>query len=294
MIGNQAQKLEELVASNTKETKKKSKKTRFVAITSGKGGVGKSTISSNLAYALSQQGLNVGIFDADIGLANLDVMFNVKIKKNILHVLKGEATVSEILIPITRNLILIPGESGDEIFKYSDMALFERFMQEAQVLDKLDVMIIDTGAGIGDHIQMFLNAADDVIVVTVPDPAAITDAYATIKTIAILRNDIGMIMNQVKSQREANAVFDKIKKVANANIGSNLDLRLVGKINADFKVSSSVKQRALFSILYPASQPSRDLEEIVKVIMSKLERNMLVSSSESGLSGLFKRLIEYF
>jgi len=295
MIGNQAKKLEELVASNsTKDASKKSKKTRFIAITSGKGGVGKSTISSNLAYSLSLQGLNVGIFDADIGLANLDVMFNVKIKKNILHVLKGEATVSDILIPITRNLILIPGESGDEILKYSDMALFERFMQEAQVLDKLDVMIIDTGAGIGEHIQMFLNAADDVIVVTVPDPAAITDAYATIKTIATLRDDVGMIMNQVKSEKEANAVFEKIKKVAKANIVSDLDLRLIGKINSDLKVSSSVKQRALFTMLYPASQPYRDIEKIVSVIMSKLERNMLVSSSESGLSGLFKRLIEHF
>ena len=294
MIGHQAEKLEELVASNAKGGVKKSKKTRFIAITSGKGGVGKSTISSNLAYSLAQKGLNVGIFDADIGLANLDVMFNVKIKKNILHVLKGEATVSDILIPITRNLILIPGESGDEILKYSDMALFERFMEEAQVLDKLDVMIIDTGAGIGEHIQMFLNAADDVIVVTVPDPAAITDAYATIKTIAMLRDDVSMIMNQVKNEREAVGVFEKIKKVANANINTNLDLQLMGKVNADIKVSSSVKQRALFCAQYPSSLPARDIEAIVKKIATKLERNVLVNSNESGLSGLFKRLIQHF
>ncbi|MBU1217005.1 P-loop NTPase [bacterium] len=290
-MGNQAQKLEELVASNAS---KRSKKTRFVAITSGKGGVGKSTISSNLAYVLSQSGLNVGIFDADIGLANLDVMFNVKIKKNILHVLKGEATVADILIPITRNLILIPGESGDEILKYSNMALFERFMQEAQVLDKLDIMIIDTGAGIGDHIKMFLNAADDVIVVTVPDPAAITDAYATIKTIALLRNDVSMIMNQVKNIREAQAVFDKIQKVAFTNIGPKLDLRLMGKIDSDVKVSSSVKQRALFTLNYPASGPTKDIESIAKQISAKLERNVLVNSNESGLTGLFKRLMEHF
>jgi len=291
MMGNQAKKLEELVASTAS---KKSKKTRFIAITSGKGGVGKSTISSNLAYVLSQSGLNVGIFDADIGLANLDVMFNVKIKKNILHVLKGEAKVSDILIPITRNLILIPGESGDEILKYSDMALFERFMEEAQVLDKLDVMIIDTGAGIGEHIQMFLNAADDVIVVTVPDPAAITDAYATIKTIASLRDDVGVIMNQVKNEKEANAVFNKIKKVALANIGDNLDLKLFGKIDSSSKVSSSIKQRALFSVSYPSSQPYRDIVNIANNITKKLERDMLVTPKESGLSGLFKRLMEHF
>jgi len=291
MIGNQAKGLQELVSSNSP---KKSKKTRFIAITSGKGGVGKSTISSNLAYVLSQSGLNVGIFDADIGLANLDVMFNVKIKKNILHVLKGEATVSDILIPITRNLILIPGESGDEILKYSDKALFERFMSEAEVLDKLDIMIIDTGAGIGEHIQMFLDAADDVVVVTVPDPAAITDAYATIKTIAALRNDIGLIMNQVKNEKEAFAVYEKIKKVALANIGDKLNLKLIGKIDSDVKVSSSIKQRALFSVLHEGSSVHKDIVAIANNIAKNLERNVLVSPNESGLSGLFKRLVKHF
>jgi len=287
----QAAKLQELVEENSRHS---AKKTRFIAITSGKGGVGKSTISSNLAYLMAHYGLKVGIFDADIGLANLDVMFNVKIKKNILHVLKGEASVSDILVPVVPNLVLIPGESGDEILKYSDGSLFEHFMQEAHVLDDLDVLLIDTGAGIGDHIQLFLNAADDVIVVTVPDPAAITDAYATIKVTSKIRSKISLIFNQVRSEKESEMLFEKISKVARANIGSGLELELLGKVNADEKVSRSIKQRKIFSQENPISPTTRDLEKIVKKLSRNLERNVLVSPEESGVQGLFKRLLTHF
>ncbi len=287
----QAAKLQELVEENSRQS---AKKTRFIAITSGKGGVGKSTISSNIAYLMAHYGLKVGIFDADIGLANLDVMFNVKIKKNILHVLKGEASVSDILVPVIPNLVLIPGESGDEILKYSDGSLFEHFMQEAHVLDDLDVLLIDTGAGIGDHIQLFLNAADDVIVVTVPDPAAITDAYATIKVTSKIRSKISLIFNQVRSEKEAQMLFEKISKVARANIGSGLELELLGKVNADEKVSRSIKQRKIFSQENPISPTTRDLEKIVQKLSKNLERNVLVSPEESGVQGLFKRLLTHF
>lgn len=290
-MSHQASKLEALVNQNRNLT---AKKTRFIAITSGKGGVGKSTVSSNMAYIMAKYGLKVGIFDADIGLANLDVMFNVKIQKNILHVLKGEATVEDILVPIENNLVLIPGESGEEIFKYASSGLFERFMDQANVLDDLDVMIIDTGAGIGEHIQLFLRACDDVIVVTVPDPAAITDAYATIKITSRLRNEISVIMNQVRSAKEAEALFDKIHKVAQANIGRGLQLNYLGQISNDLKISNSVKKRALFSREFPSALPTSELEIIVKRIAKKLERNVLVDPKESGLGGLFKRLMEHF
>jgi flagellar biosynthesis protein FlhG len=270
---HQASKLEALVRENSQ---KSAKKTRFIAITSGKGGVGKSTISSNMAHLMAKNGLKVGIFDADIGLANLDVMFNVKIKKNILHVLRGEASVEEILVPIEPNLVLIPGESGEEIFKYASSGLFERFMEHADVLNDLDVMIVDTGAGIGEHIQLFLRACDDVIVVTVPDPAAITDAYATIKVTSRLRDDVSVIMNQVKNTQEAQALFDKIQKVALANIGDRLALNFLGSITQDQKVSMSVKRRSLYSREFPSSTPTAELEMIVRKIAKKLERNVLV------------------
>lgn len=288
---HQAAKLEALVKE---QQTAKAKKTRFIAVTSGKGGVGKSTISSNMAFIMAKYGLKVGIFDADIGLANLDVMFNVKIQKNILHVLKGEARVEDILVPIEPNLVLIPGESGEEIFKYASGGLFERFMDQANVLDDLDVLIVDTGAGIGEHIQLFLRACDDVIVVTVPDPAAITDAYATIKVTSRLRNEINVIMNQVRNEKEAQALFDKIHKVAQANIGGDLKLTYLGQISNDPKVSTSIKKRALYTREFPHAAPTMELEAIVKRISKKLERNVLVPQKESGLGGLLKRLMEHF
>jgi len=286
-VSTQAKGLEALV----KEEGRRRDSTRVVAITSGKGGVGKSTLAANLAYELATMGLKVGIMDADIGLANLDVMFNVRAEKNILHVLKGEAGFREIVVPIEPNLWLIPGESGDEILKFSDATIVSRFLDEAQALENLDFLLIDTGAGIGESIQMFLRAADDVVVVTVPDPAAITDAYAMIKVISKSRDRVGLVVNQVKNAREGEKIFETIEKVARSNIESSFKLELLGTVREDAYVARSVKQRVLVCKELANIAPAADIRLIARSLGSKKEQKMLESREESGIGGFFKRLL---
>lgn len=288
-MNNQAQKLQNLVQSQNK-----AKNTHFIAITSGKGGVGKSTISANLANVLSQNGYKVGLFDADIGLANLDVILNVKMGKNLLHVLKGECSLKDILIPINKNLILIPGESGDEILKFNNQFLFERFLDEASELDQLDFLIIDTGAGIGGSTQLFLEAADEVVVVTVPDPAAITDAYAVIKIVSRFKNNELLLLNMVKNEAEATRIYENVKRVANANIGPNLNLELIGYVASDKSVARSIKQRTLFTDDEAYSSASVQIKQIASNLLYRLERKVLKDEQSRSFGGFFKRLIEQF
>ncbi len=268
--------------------------TKVVAVTSGKGGVGKSTLSANISYVLASRGFKVGLMDADIGLANLDVMFNVRAERNILHVLKGEAGFEDIVVPLEENLFLIPGESGDEILKFSDATIVSRFIDESQTLEGLDFLIIDTGAGIGDTIQMFLRAADEVVVVTVPDPAAITDAYAMVKVISKIKSDLSMVVNQVRNPKEGMKIFDTIKKVALGNIGEDLNLRMLGSVRSDAHVARSVKQRVLVCKELANIAPAADIEAIAAALADKKEHKMLESGKEGGIGTFFKKLLGQF
>ncbi|EEP3708559.1 MinD/ParA family protein [Campylobacter jejuni] len=288
-MNNQANKLRNLMSQNGT---KKSQNTHFIAITSGKGGVGKSIISANLANVLANNGYKIGLFDADIGLANLDVILNVRIQKNLLHVLRGECSLEDILIEVKPNLWLIPGESGDEILKYNDKNIYERFLNQASILDKLDFLIIDTGAGIGGNILNFLEMADEVIVVTVPDPAAITDAYATIKTTSKTKENLLMLFNIVKNENEALKIFENIKKIADANINNPLNLEFLGHLSASKDVSSSIKKRTLFTDENTAS--SDELKALASKLLYRLERKMLDNVSNRSFSSFFRKIIERF
>jgi len=287
---NQAHKLTQMV----NDERPSSSKTKFITITSGKGGVGKSTISANLAYQLSERGFKVGLFDADMGLANLDVILNVRTHKNILHLLKGEADLQDIIVPINDNLLLIPGDSGDGIFKYGDQFILDRFYEQIQQLDMLDYIIIDTGAGIGESVQTFVDAADYVVVVTTSEPAAITDAYAMLKIISEKKDNVFMILNQVKNKKEADALFAKLIKVAEKNIPNHANITLLGAVNKDSGIEKCIRTRTLFSKELPHITPTEQLGTVVSALLAKMERKVLNTKEQSSFGNFFKKILKQF
>ena len=171
--------------------------------------------------------------------------------------------------------------------------MFDRFAEDISELDDLDFLIIDTGAGIGKEVQTFLLAADEVIVVTVPEPAAITDAYAMIKVLSEKRDRLFLLINEVNSQKEANNIYQKIANVAKENIKSNFRLQIIGYLKKDKTVQTASIKRQLFAKEYAFSQPTEQLTTIAKKIVQILERKVLVEE-ETGLSRFFKKILNRF
>jgi flagellar biosynthesis protein FlhG len=287
-LKTQADKLKELIKTDISRLDS----TRFIAITSGKGGVGKTTITANLGYALHKLGFKVALFDADIGLANLDVILKVNAKKNIYNVLKNECSLKDIVIEIEKDFVLIPGKSGDEIIDFVDESTLSKFFSELEFLEDYDFFIIDTGAGIDKKVQMWLEAADDVIVVTVPEPAAITDAYAMVKIISEKKDLAFMLLNEVSSEKEAINIFSKIKNVAKNNLSSNFRLQIIGHLKKDKLIANSSIKRVLFVKEDPFSVVSEQIFNIAKKIAKISERKVL--EEEKGIRRFFKKIFSGF
>ena len=279
-MSDQAQSLRELI-------KQRQRRGRVLAVTSGKGGVGKTNTSINLAIALVRRGSRVIVVDADLGLGNVEVLLGLNSLYNLQHVITGERTIMQVLVRGPGGIEIVPGSSG--IAKIADLG--PRARQNIlhglrQLQENADYIIIDTMAGIAQNAIAFAAAADEVLLVTTPEPSAIVDAYASIKTILQAREDavIRLIINQVASEQQANAVAGKLSSVSQQYLGRQLSH--LGYVPRDTHVSQGVMQSEPFLLRYPQCPASKCIQDVAtRIIYQKVDRR-----KNSG--GFFKRFAQ--
>ncbi|AIN93685.1 MinD/ParA family protein [Treponema putidum] len=262
------------------------RKTRIIAVTSGKGGVGKTNISTNMGIAYAKMGKNVIVIDADLGLANVNVMMNIIPKFNLYHVMKKQKKMSDIIIDTEYGIKFIAGASG--FSKIANMEEAERsdFIKELYTLAEADIIIIDTSAGVSKNVLSFVAAADEVVIVTTSEPTAITDAYGIIKIIATeVENydlNLKMIVNRVNSALEGKKIAERMIQIVAQFL--NLKVEYLGFIYNDPAVEQAVLKQKPFFIHAPKSKASGCLRHIV----AKLEKTDY--NEYSGFSGFLQKL----
>lgn len=268
------------------------KSARVIAVTSGKGGVGKTNISVNLGIALSELGLKVVIVDADFGLANIDVLFGMIPKHTLVDVIHSEKSILQILSDGPRNVKFISGGSGVEELIKLDNRQLEKFFSNISLMDKIaDVILIDTGAGLSDSVMNFVMSADEVLLVTTPEPTSITDAYALIKMVSNRDKEriIKVIVNRAEDKYEANDLLNKLSMVSEKFL--SLKLVPLGYVLQDEAVIKAVKTQNPFLISFPKSSASRQIRDISRKLISKENGNN--NAEVKGIKGFMNRLVDY-
>lgn len=240
-------------------------KTKIITIASGKGGVGKTNISTNLALAYGKIGKKVIVLDADLGLANVNVVMGMIPKYNLYHVIRKQKTMKEVILDTDYGIQIVAGASG--FSKIANLTDEERdsFISELTELSSADIIIIDTSAGVSSNVLAFVEAADEVLIVTTPEPTAITDAYGIIKIISTeiddLDLDLKLIVNRVASVTEAKKISQRVINIAGQFL--NLKVDYLGFVYEDLSVSSSVRKQVPFLIADPNGKASGCIQHIV-------------------------------
>lgn len=256
---------------------------RMISVTSGKGGVGKTNIAANLAYLLSRKNQKTMILDADAGLANIDVILGINSPYNLFHVLNGERLLAETLVEGPGGIKILPSASG--IPEMTDLSRGQKLtlIDELNSLnDSLDFILIDTGAGISSNVMYFNMAAKEIIVVTSPEPTALTDAYALIKVLyqRHAKRRFRLIVNMVRRPSEAKEVYDRLSHATDQFL--NLTIEYLGYVLLDEKVKQAVLQQRAVAEIYPNSPATRCLAEIAEKMCSEN-----VQDDEDGSVKLF-------
>jgi flagellar biosynthesis protein FlhG len=244
---------------------KKGKPTRVFSITSGKGGVGKTAVVSNVAISLAKQGKKVLIIDADLGLANIDVIFGLTPRYNLNHFFNEEQSLEGIMVEGPAGIKILPAGSGIQRFTHLDAQQKMRFIEELDSLHHgFEIVLIDTEAGISENVTYFNVAAQDILVVTTPDPTAITDAYALMKLLSVQYHQkrFYLIVNQMKDADEGLDVYQKLTMVSNRYLDISIDY--LGGIQFDKRMYESIRRQKAMVELYPGGKVSAAFESLAQ------------------------------
>lgn len=285
-MADQAETLREIMKSKS-VSPSSGNKTRIITIASGKGGVGKTNISTNLAIAYAQIGKKVILMDADLGLANVNVVLGIIPKYNLYHLIRKQKTMSDIIMDTNYGIKIVAGASG--FAKIANLTEEERrdFVNELSALSAADVIIIDTSAGVSHNVLSFVAAADEVLIVTTPEPTAITDAYGIIKIIATeidnLNLGLKLVVNRVKSVVEGRKVAERVINIAGQFL--NLKVDYLGYVYEDPAVQNAVLRQKPFLIMDPKGKASICLRHLV----SRLEK--VEYRDGSGLGNFLRKLL---
>jgi flagellar biosynthesis protein FlhG len=267
-ISTQAHALVEL----TQNHKKKSS-TKVIAITSGKGGVGKSTISVNMAYLLAQMGKKVIIVDADIGLANLQILLNIKPKNTLYDYIDRKVVLKDVLLKTNyKNVDLCAGKSGFKYASNKSSYVYSQIIKDIVVLDIYDIVLVDTGAGINEYVQEFLVLADEIIGITTTNPSSITDLYAVMKLIALSKKKLYLIFNETQSFKAGETITKSLRELAIKNsLPKDFMVKYLGNVISDKNISLCSRAKTLFTKEYSYEGSSICLNEIVIKMLKEIE-----------------------
>lgn len=289
-MSDQAGKLRELVGNNDEPYESLTHQIKVYSVISGKGGVGKTNLIVNLAIKLQEMGKKVLILDADVGMSNADLVMGIRIENTLLDLIENNLNLEDIITEGPYGVDLISG--GEDLFLLEKLnkKKQEEIIQSLAQLGEYDVLLIDNGAGITKQSLIFTILADDIILITTPEPTAITDAYRVLKVISLyeLKNKVKVVINQVPDSNTGEEAFNKLLKTSESFL--NIELENIGYIFNDIRVNKAVMEQVSIVIKYPKALASSNISQISASILG--DKNY--TNNISNLKQFKNRLIRLF